>query len=74
MAQRHFISIWFFIGAILVIYGLLILGAGIYGYFVPSYGPKVVLGNLHAGIWWGALLLVLGAIYAYRFFPGKDNK
>lgn len=73
MAERRFISIWFFIGSILVIYGFLILGAGIYGYFNPSYGQKVVLGNLHAGIWWGILLLILGSIYAYRHFPGREK-
>ena len=74
MAQKHFISIWFFIGGILVIYGFLILGAGLYGYFNPDFGPHVVLGNLHAGIWWGILLLILGGIYSYRFFPGRNGK
>ena len=29
------ISIWFFIGLLLLLYGVLILGAGIYEYFDP---------------------------------------
>jgi len=28
---------------------------------------------LHAAIWWGALLLIMGAIYTFRFLPGKDK-
>lgn len=60
------ISIWFFIGVLLVIYGVLILGAGLYGL---SHPPNVVHADLHAGIWWGALLLVLGSVYTVRFRP-----
>lgn len=65
---RHFISIWFFIGVLLLIYGVIIFVHGVYGLFHP---PNVVLTELHAGAWWGALLVVLGAIYAYHFRPGR---
>ena len=68
---RHFISIWFFIGLLLSIYGILILGAGIYGLWHPPAQP-VVLANLHMGIWWGLLLMLLGGFYVYHFFPGKQ--
>lgn len=66
------ISIWFFIGALLLVYGLLITSAGIYDLVVPP-SQQPVLAQLHAGIWWGALLVVLGGIYCYRFFPGKGR-
>ena len=66
------ISIWFFIGALVLIYGILILGAGIYDLIRPSDQP-VVLARLHAGIWWGALLVILGGIQFYRFFPRKGQ-
>jgi len=69
--HRHFISIWFFIGVLLAIYGVLILGSGIYDLSHPPLHP-VVLANLHAPIWWGALLLALGAFYAIHFRPGKQ--
>lgn len=62
------ISIWFFIGLILLIYGVLIFGTGVYHYFVPPE-RETVLSYLHAGIWWGALLAVIGGFYCYRFFP-----
>lgn len=65
------ISIWFFIGSLLLIYGVLILGAGLYGLSSP---PDVVLSELHAGTWWGALLLILGAVYAWLFRPGRRSK
>jgi hypothetical protein len=68
--QRRIISIWFFIGALLLVYGLLIVGAEVYGMFVPTE-REVVLGDLHAGLWWGLLLVVLGGIYCYKFTPGK---
>jgi hypothetical protein len=71
MTEKHFISIWFFIGAILTIYGILILGAGIYNYFTPPATP-VVMQYMHAGIWWGALLLIMGLFYSIKFFPRKS--
>ena len=62
------ISIWFFIGVLVLAYGVLIFGAGIYELFVPETQP-VILSNLHAGIWWGLLMIVLGGIYTYRYVP-----
>ena len=63
-------SIWYFVGILLVIYGALILGEGIYQYVVPP-SEKIVLAELHAGIWWGALMLALGVVYVTRFRPKK---
>ncbi len=64
------ISIWFFIGLILLIYGVLILGTGLYNYFYPP-DHQVVLSHLHAAIWWGALLAAIGGFYCYRFLPTR---
>lgn len=65
------LSIWFFIGLLLTLYGLIILGSGLYELRVPPAHPPV-LANLHAGIWWGAILLVIGLIYFIRFYPKND--
>lgn len=70
--QKHFISIWFFIGVLLDIYGTLICGTGIYELFVPPAHP-VQLAEYHANIWWGAVLLVLGLIYSIKFRPGQNK-
>ena len=60
------IKIWFFVGALFTVYGVLILGAGIYGLFDP---PNVAMQHLHLPIWWGLLLLVIGLFYTIRFWP-----
>jgi H+/Cl- antiporter ClcA len=64
------ISIWFFIGVLLIIYGLLIFAYGIWE-FVSGTTANVVLSNLHAPVWWGAVMLALGLFYAVRFRPSR---
>ncbi len=66
MPREAHTSIWFFIGLILTVYGVLILGASLHDLVVPPQ-HSVVLANLHAGIWWGALLIVLGVVYTLVF-------
>jgi hypothetical protein len=70
-SEQGRISIWFFIGVLLLVYGVLILGAGIHDRMDPP-AQQPVLAELHAGIWWGGLIMILGGIYSYRFFPRKD--
>jgi hypothetical protein len=70
--EKHFISVWFFIGALLAIYGVLILGSGIYGVFVPL-NHTVAMSHLHIGIWWGSGMLLFGAGYIVRFRPKRKN-
>ena len=70
MVQNKPISIWFFIGLLVLVYGVLILGAGLSELSAPA---PVVMAELHVGIWWGALLIVIGAIYVYLFRPGSSR-
>ena len=70
MASGRSISIWFFIGISLLVNGGLIFAAGLYQVAHPPQYP-VVLFYLHAGIWWGGLLFLLGILYCYRFAPGR---
>ena len=65
--QRR-ITIWFFVGVLFTIYGVLILGCGIYGLKHP---PDVVLQELHVDIWWGAFLLAFGLLFTIRFRPDR---
>ena len=65
------ISIWFFIGISLLVNGTLILGAGIYELIHPPAFP-VVLFRFHANVWWGAVLLLFGILYAVKFRPQKE--
>ena len=72
LAEVHsMISIWFFIGVSLAVNGALILAAGIYQLVHPPASPDVVLFNLHANVWWGALLLAIGLIYCFSFAPRR---
>jgi hypothetical protein len=67
------ISIWFSIGISLAMNGVLILAAGINQLINPPENPSVVLYHLHANVWWGALLLVFGLIYCFRFAPKRKS-
>ena len=66
------ISIWFFIGLSLLVNGALILGAGLYQLVSPPE-HLVILYRLHANVWWGGLLLLLGVFYCYHFAPGRRS-
>jgi hypothetical protein len=66
------ISIWFFIGILLTVYGVLIFG---YGLFELATGQlaNVVLKNLHAPVWWGGLILAVGLFYSIHFRPSRND-
>lgn len=66
------VSIWFFIGISLLVNGALILGAGVYQTWHPPT-HEVVLYNLHASVWWGALMTLLGAVYCIHYRPRQHK-
>jgi len=70
MDRKREIPIWFFIGSLLSVYGVLILGTGIYNLINPPQQP-VQLAHLHADIWWPVLLLVIGLVYTIKYWPFK---
>ena len=72
MHSSH-ISIWFFIGIMLTIYGWMIFAYGVFELATGASTP-VVLGYLHAPVWWGGGLAALGMFYAIKFRPGKAAK
>ena len=72
MKRTGRIEIWFFIGALLFTYGVLIMGAGIY-YLFNSAVRQTALSELHPDLWWGAILLILGLVYCIRYWPFKKG-
>lgn len=66
------LSIWFFIGISLAVNGAVIFATGIYELVSPP-ANQVVLYNLHANVWWGALLLILGLFFSVRFSPARER-
>jgi hypothetical protein len=67
------LSIWFFTGLCLGVTGALIFATGIYELISPP-ATKVVLYNLHANVWWGAVLLVSGLFFGIHFSPANERK
>lgn len=72
MSHKPTIPIWLFIGILLTIYGVLILGAGIYAYS-SSENASWTMASLHLQIWWGLLLIGLGVTYIVSFRKKRDG-
>lgn len=66
--KHHIIPVWFFVGALLLIYGVLIFATGLMELSSP---PDIVLADLHAPVWWGSLMTATGAAYVIAFRPRK---
>jgi FtsH-binding integral membrane protein len=66
--HRHhkMLPVWFFIGVLLLVYGIIILWTSLARFHDPS---NVILANYHAGVWGGALLILLGGGYTLKFRP-----
>lgn len=72
MKSGSHLSIWFFTGLCLAVNGALIFATGIYETIRPPV-EKVVLYDLHANIWWGFILLILGVFFSLRFSPARER-
>ena len=64
--KHHILPVWFFVGVLFLIYGILITISGISELSSP---PDTALANLHAPVWWGGLMTVVGLIYTIAFRP-----
>jgi hypothetical protein len=71
--MRESFSIWWFAGVLLLAYGVVIFSTGIWELSHPLANPPV-LSNLHAPIWWGAMLTVAGLGYVIGFRPKSSVK
>jgi hypothetical protein len=54
--------IWYFVGMILLAMGSVVLLSGLYSLFFPPR-THTVLEELHADIWWGAIMIIAGGIF-----------
>lgn len=55
-------TIWYFVGLILLVMGVIIIASGIYLIFYPPE-HRTVFGEYHPDIWWGLIMSVVGLIY-----------
>jgi len=67
MNSRSPISIWFFVGSLLLIYGVVATASCLVNR--DASGQTVLFLDLHSGILWGVLMLALGAYSCFRFYP-----
>lgn len=66
-AEPKMKPIWYFVGMILLVTGVIILLTGIYELFNPPAVRKI-LSQTHPGIWWGAIMLIFGGILFWKNF------
>jgi hypothetical protein len=58
-------SIWYFVGLIMLIIGIIVFVAGIYDLTNPAT-KNIKLTNLYTNIWWGAIITIVGGIYTVK--------
>lgn len=56
--EKQMISVWAWVGIILLIYGAIVTGSGVY--YAIGTPATTVLGELNPGAWWGCIMLVSG--------------
>ncbi len=69
-SEHEEIPIWFFIGSLVLVYGVIIFATGLYHLARPQ---EVLLANLHADLWWGLLMIAVGLIYGIKYCPFKGR-
>jgi drug/metabolite transporter (DMT)-like permease len=58
-SKQELISIWTWCGALVAVYGVLLVGMGVYYVFYPE--TQTVTAHLNPSLWWGAVMVVSGA-------------
>ncbi len=64
--MRRPLEVWFYIGALLGLYGVMLTAAGVYQWIHP---PGTVLASVHATFWAGIALLLTGIPYTIAYWP-----
>ena len=73
--EREPLPIWFFVGLILVVFGAVVLGAGL---MVDTPERVVRVTALSPSVWWGGCMIGAGALFLAaglrREGPGQPRK
>jgi amino acid transporter len=56
-------SIWYFVGLLMTIMGVIISISGVYSLINPPAEQKI-FSHLHPDLWWGLVMLVFGLFFA----------
>jgi hypothetical protein len=74
MDEHEQIPIWFFVGCLLLVYGIIITAEGVCHFFVAQVNKDLALQWIHADLWWGIVLVVLGGFYTFHYFPLRRER
>ncbi len=69
--SKKMIPVWFWVGVMMLTYGVLILGIGIY--FVISPPQNYAARWTNPNLWWGITMTIVGAIFLYLGRNKKDS-
>jgi FtsH-binding integral membrane protein len=69
--RQHMLPVWFFIGLLLTIYGVIVLIAAIVDWSQPT---TAILSQYHAALWGGIVLLLIGGGYVLKFWPRQRRE
>jgi hypothetical protein len=58
---KKLIPIWFWVGLVLSIYGLIVGGTGVYYFVSPE--TQTALASLNPCFYWGVLMVIVGVIF-----------
>ncbi len=61
MSEKKMLSIWFFVGLMLTVLGLIITITGINYIFNPQ--SRTVLAHLNPNLWWGIIIFISGLAF-----------
>jgi hypothetical protein len=67
--RHHILPVWFFVGVLFLIYGILIVTSGLLDWSSPPSDVASV--GQHAPVWWGTVMLAVGLIYTLAFRPRR---
>jgi len=58
-SKEELVSIWTWCGALVAVYGVLLVGTGVYYVYYPEV--QTVTAHLNPSLWWGAVMVLSGA-------------
>jgi hypothetical protein len=72
-AEANMLSIWYFVGLMLTVLGVIVTATGVYYIFRPQHETR--LAELNPSLWWGGVILAAGLIFLIpswkRYKAGK---
>jgi len=71
--RGEMLSIWFFVGVLALVYGVVLLAYGAWAWFSGNEAPTV-LNNLHPTFWWGLLMTLFGGFYTLKYRPSPSDR